>query len=474
MPAPLRPTPAWTLPALLVLLVLLPASGRPPVQEAPPNILVLVADDLGWFDSGPYGNPVVRTPNLDRLAASGLRVDQAFLTIAQCSPSRISILSGRYPHQTGAEDLHMPMPDSIRILPSYLKRRGYFTGHLRKRHYGPHADRQFDWYDDWETRSPDTFGRFLDEAGDRPFFLWVGFSDPHRPYQEGTLETPHDPADVILPPHLVDAAGTRADRAQYYDEIGRMDGHVGRFLDELEARGLRDNTLVVFLSDNGAPFPREKGTVYDAGIRTPLLFSWPAVIPPGSRYGGLVSVIDLAPTLLDVAGLETPSSMAGRSLRPIFTDLSTPGREYVFAERNWHNCDEHIRAVRTARFKLILNAYTELPLCTPADASNSPSWFDLQKARASGTLTPAQARLFEVPRARVELYDLENDPNEYVNVAHTYVYAEVARDLARVLDAWMKETHDFSPLQRRRPDNTDRITGVKFTRDIPPMYATDR
>lgn len=460
---------------LLLVVVLLGWQGPPqPVQDAPPNILVLIADDMGWFDAGAYGNTAIRTPNIDQLAASGLRVEHAFLTIAQCSPSRISILSGRYPHQTGAEDLHMPMPDSIRILPSYLKQQGYFTGHMRKTHYGPHGNEQFDWYDAWQERSPEAFGRFLDEAGDRPFFLWVGFSDPHRGYNDGTLDPPHDPEDVILPPHLIDAHGTRSDRAQYYDEIGRLDQNVGRFLAELDARGLRENTLVVFLSDNGAPFPREKGTAYDAGIRTPLIFSWPNVIAPDIRYGGLVSVIDLAPTLLDVAGLDTPASMVGQSIRPIFTDLSVPGREYIFAERNWHNCDEHIRAVRTARFKLILNAYTDLPLCTPADASRSPSWFDLQQAKKAGTLTPAQARLFEVPRPRVELYDLANDPNEYVNVALTSVYSEVARDLARVLDAWMDETNDFPPTVRRREDNTDRITGVKFTNENPPMYNIEQ
>ena len=275
---------------------------------------------------------------------------------------------------------------------------------------------------------------------------------------------------MTVPPYLADTPETRADLALYYDEIARMDANIGRFIAELERRDLRENTLVVFLSDNGMPFPRAKGTAYDAGIRTPLIFSWPARIESGTTYEGLVSVIDLAPTLLDLAGAEPPPLMHGQSLRAMLTDTQTPGRPYIFSERNWHNCDEHIRSVRTARYKLIRNAYTHLPLCTPADASRSPSWFSLIRLKKEGTLTPAQARLFEVPRPRIELYDLERDPGEFNNVADEPAYQDAVRELAAVLDQWIDETGDFPPQMRRRDDNTDRITGVKFTQKIPPMW----
>ena len=449
--------------SLLAVLLCIPRS----YGQDRPNIVVLIADDAGWSDFGVYGNDAIQTPNIDRLAASGLKVEHAFLTIAQCSPSRISILTGKYPHATGAEDLHMPLPEGEMLMPSYLQRQGYFTGDMRKQHYGPHGARQFNWYDD-ETAT--AFPRFLDAAAGRPFFLWVGFRDPHRAYQEGAFDPPHDPARVMVPPFLADTPETRADLALYYDEIARMDANIGRFIDELERRGLRENTLVIFLSDNGMPFPRAKGTAYDAGIRTPLIFSWPAQITAGTTYEGLVSVIDLAPTLLDLAGVETPPAMHGQSLRAMLTDTRTPGRTHVFSERNWHNCDEHIRSVRTARYKLIRNAYTHLPLCTPADASRSPSWFSLIRLKKEGALTPRQARLFEAPRPRIELYDLERDPGEFNNVADEPAYQDTVRELVRVLDQWIDETGDFPPQQRRRDDNTDRITGVKFTRKIPPMW----
>ena len=432
----------------------------------PPNILVFVADDAGWSDFGVYGNRVVRTPNLDALAASGVVFENAFLTTASCSPSRISILSGRYPHATGAEDLHSPLPEGVELLPSLLGREGYFTGHMRKTHYGPAGERQFNWYSEETWKA---LPGFLDEAGERPFFLWVGFRDPHRPYSAGAVDPPHDPAAVEVPPYLVDDAATREDLALYYDEIARMDGEIGRILTELDRRGLREGTLAVFLSDNGAPFPRAKATAYDAGIRTPLIVSWPGVTPVGVRYAGLASLIDLAPTLLDAAGAEIPATFHGASFGAALRDTAAPGREYVFAERNWHNCDEHIRAVRGVRYKLIRNSYTELPLCTPADASRSASWYSLTARREAGTLTPGQARLFEAPRPAIEVYDLEADPHELVNLAGRPEAERIARQLSRVLDAWIEETEDFPPSRRRRADNTDRVTGVKFSQKIPPL-----
>ena len=446
------------------------AQGTP---GARPNILVLVADDLGWRDSGPYGNAAVRTPNIDRLARSGLLVKRAFGTTPQCSPSRISILSGKYPHATGAEDLHTPLPDGERLLPSYLQAQGYFTGDMAKTHYGPNGERQFQWYSPETARA---FPGFLDSAGTRPFFLWVGFHEPHRPYERGLVSPPHSPTHVVLPPYLADTPETRADVALYYDAIAHMDQAVGEMLEELDRRKLRENTLVVFLSDNGAPFPREKGTLYDGGTRTPLLFSWPGVIRAGAVYDrGLASTVDLAPTLLEIAGAAPPETVQGRSVRGMLTTPdSYAGREYVFSERNWHDCDEHQRAVRSGRYKLIrTDAYTALPLCTAADIGASPSFHALRALAKAGRLTRAQRRLFEAPRARIELYDLATDPWELRNVADEPAYARQVRELAAVLQEWVEQSDDFPAAYRVRDDNTERITGVPFTTEIPPLRNPD-
>jgi arylsulfatase A-like enzyme len=281
---------------------------------------------------------------------------------------------------------------------------------------------------------------------------------------------------VALTPYLADTPGTRADLALYYDAIAHLDAAVGSMLAELARRNLRDNTLIVFLSDNGAPFPREKGTLYDGGTRTPLIFSWPRSIRAGSVFdGGLVSTVDLAPTLLEVAGLTPPQAMQGRSFHQMLTaPAAYAGRSYVFSERNWHDCDEHQRAVRSGRYKLIrTDAYTELPLCTAADIGASASFLDLRARARAGRLTLAQRRLFEAPRARLELYDLGADPWEIRNVADDPAYAKQVRELAAVLQEWIEQSDDFPAAYRVRDDNTDRVTGVQFSTRIPPLRNPD-
>jgi N-sulfoglucosamine sulfohydrolase len=344
---------------------------------------------------------------------------------------------------------------------------------MAKKHIGPNGDRQFQWY---SPRLSDALPGFLDSAGTRPFFLWVGFHDPHRPYERHAPPQAHSPARVTVPPYLADTPETRADLALYYDEIGRMDQEIGRIVAELERRKLRSNTLIVFLSDNGAPFPREKGTLYDSGTRTPLIFSWPATIRAGPVYDrGLVSLVDLTPTILDLVGSPSPETMQGRSFRALLQDPeSYAGRTQVFSERNWHDCDEHQRAVRTARFKLIrTDAYTELPMCTPADIGGSPSFLALRARAKTGRLTRAQQRLFEAPRARLELYDLKSDPWELRNVADEPAYAKEVRELAGVLQEWMVQSDDFPAAYRVRDNHTDRITGVYFSPTIPPLRNAD-
>ncbi len=464
--------------ALTALWTLVTATGPAPAAaqastESRPNIVVFVGDDLGWRDTGPYGNAAIHTPNIERLARSGLRVERAFGTSPQCSPSRISMLTGKYAHSTGTEDLHTPLPETERILPSYLQRQGYFTGHMAKTHYGPAAERQFQWY---SPKTEEALRGFLDAAGTRPFFLWVGFHEPHRPYQRVEGTDAHAPASVTVPPHLADTPETRADLARYYDAIGRMDRGVGAMLGELERRNLRRNTLVLFLSDNGAPFPREKGTLYDSGTRTPFILSWPDVIPAGAVYDrGLVSTVDLTPTILELAGATPPKDIQGRSFRLLLmAPASYAGRAYVFSERNWHDCDEHQRAVRTTRFKLIrTDAYTELPLCTAADIGASPSFLALRALAKAGGLTAAQRPLFQSPRPRIELYDLARDPWELDNVAGDPAYAKEVRELAGALQDWIEQSGDFPAAYRVRDDNTDRVTGVQFSPRIPPMRNPD-
>jgi arylsulfatase A-like enzyme len=184
-----------------------------------------------------------------------------------------------------------------------------------------------------------------------------------------------------------------------------------------------------------------------------------------------MSVIDLAPTFLELAGMPIPAEMQGKSIAAILKNPSLSGREFIFSERNWHNCDEYIRSVRTKRYKLIHNAYIELPHGTPADITKSPSWQSLYQLKQEGKLTEAQSLLFEVPRPRIELYDLLNDPLEINNIAYDIQYRSLVQELFSVLKRWQNETGDFPPEKRRRDDNTDRVTGVKFDKKIPEIWV---
>ncbi len=447
------------------------------VAQEKPNIIVFIADDAG-MDFGCYGNKNIHTPNIDKLASSGIRFEKAFLTSPQSSPSRTSMMSGRFAHTIGTEDLHTPINDSTRLIPSYLKEVGYRTGVMLKTHWGPNGDKQFDWMDKSNLYSEDpvrqdnpslvAYRSFIDANKQQPFFLWVGFTDPHRPYRDKPIIKQNNPNTVKVAPYYVDNQETRIDLANYYDEISRLDRHVGVMIEELEKRNLLGNTVIFFLSDNGMPFPRAKGTLYDSGIQTPFVVSWKGKIKPGSIHNnGLISTIDLAPTILDIAGIKTPKEMYGKTITPLLTDATKRGRDYIYSERNWHNCDEYIRCIRSEKYKLIFNAYYEVPHGIAKDLSSSPTWYALKQAQKNGKLTKEQQRIFECPRPMVEIYDLKNDFYELNNVADEEKYIKEGQKLMNLLLEWQKETNDHPWWKRKRPDNNDRVTGFPLFRDNP-------
>jgi uncharacterized sulfatase len=295
---------------------------------------------------------------------------------------------------------------------------------------------------------------------DKPFFLWAAFIDPHRPYggKDGAPKV-HKPEDVFVPPYLPDGPETRRDLAEYYDEVTRMDGDIGQVLAELDRQGVADNTLVLFLSDNGRPFPRCKTTVYDSGIQTPLLARWPGKIRPGGTCDRLVSAVDIAPTLLELAGVKGDDKLQGNSFARLLTEpAGEPTREFIFAEHNWHDYTARERAVRSTRYKYIRNDYPDLPGTPPADAVRSPTFQEMRKLRDEGKLTPAQASVFVKPRPIEEFYDTQDDPHELTNrIADPKLSAEIARHRA-ALNAWQVETADGPP-RERTPDGFDRETG---------------
>ncbi len=416
----------------------------------PWNFVVFIADDQGDGDLGCYGNRFIKTPNVDRLATEGLRFDNAFLTISSCSPSRSSILTGRYPHSTHAEDLHDPLPADQKTIARYLRSEGYYCASIGKWHLGDSERRN--WHQVIECLGAETAEQAVqvlrDVPGEQAFFLWVASTDPHRPYQLDTIAQPHRPEDVIVPPYLPDHPKIRKELALYYDEISRFDQCVGAVRRALEESGRLEHTVIVYLSDNGMPFPRAKTTLYDSGIRTPLIVRWPGKVRPGSVQRNLFSVVDLSPTLLAIAGVEQ-ESMQGHDMTAMWLDSDAVGRDVVFAEANWHDFEKFTRAARTSQYKLIRNYYWDVPLWNSVDSINSMTWQGLMEVRQAGKLTAAQKFLFQPQRPFEEFYDLRSDPHELHNVVNDPKHAAALAQLRTELDNWRVDTIDTMPKQRR-------------------------
>ncbi len=433
-----------------------------------PNIVLIIADDLGAEDCGPYGCKGVRTPNLDRLAREGMRFTRAFNTCSSCSPSRCSIITGRYPHSTGAERLHMPLPKAQVTFVEKLKAAGYWTAAAGKWHLGPNVKDRFDVVKEGDKLvdgvKPDGSGctqwlsALKERPKDKPFFFWLASIDPHRPYFEGTLAVPHKPEDTWVPPFLPDVKPTRKDLAMYYDEIGRLDIYIGKVLAELERQSVLDQTAIFFITDNGRPFPRCKTSVYDSGIQSPLLVRWPGHVKPGSTCASLVSSVDLAPTFLDLASLPMEPTFQGKSYARLLADPAATTREHIFAEHNWHDYTACERSARSTRFKYIRNAWPDLPGTPPADAVKSITFQEMRRLRDLGELSPEQLTCFVKPRAAEELYDTEADPQELKNVIADPKHADTLKELRAALDQWQRDMADSVPAIRP-PDTFDRETG---------------
>jgi N-sulfoglucosamine sulfohydrolase len=446
---------------LLALLCPLLAPALAAAQPPPKNVVLLIADDLG-LDLGCYGNKVVKTPNLDALAKSGVRFARAYATVASCSPSRASLLTGLFTHQSGqyglAHAAHAQQTHPhVESLANLLRAAGYYTGVIAKLHVRPQSCYNFHY----EMMKGTGGGRdvvamaklareFVAESGKRPFFLVYGFVDPHRAkvgfgneaFSRDPAEVRYDPKKVIVPYHLPDRPEVRAELAEYYQAVTRMDRGVGLLLEVLRETGQLDSTLIIFVSDNGIPFPGAKTTLYAAGVHLPLIVSMPGG-PRRRTNNGLASWVDIAPTVLDWTKAKGPKyKLPGKSLLPVLDDDNPKGRDAVFGSHQFHEVTMYypMRSMVTQRYKYILNLAPEREFPFPSDLWASATW---QGLRERGDKVMGQRPVADfLKRPREELYDLSKDANELRNLAGEAGSAEVLRDLRRRLRAWQEETAD--------------------------------
>ncbi|QYM78550.1 sulfatase [Horticoccus luteus] len=474
---------------------------------ARPNIVMIVADDHGTDGLGCYGNPVVRTPNLDALAADGTRFTAAFCTTASCSPSRATILSGLQSHHNGMYGLqhdehHFQSFDSVRSLSVILAEAGYRTARIGKYHIAPEKVFAFQTVlSEGHANDPKTIGRspvemaemsrgVIEAKDDRPFFLYYATDDPHRsnafrPDGKPTFKTypnPNSfgnrpqgypgvtpvafrPEDVVVPSYLPDNEATRLELAQYYQSIARLDQGVGKLIGVLKAAGKYENTLILYLSDNGPAFPGSKTTLYEPGMRLPLLVRAPGRQHPGALQSAMVSWADLTPTVLDVAGVAyDEKQFDGRSFRAGLDGGALAGWDRVFASHTFHQITMYypMRVIRTPRYKLIHNLAHELTFPLARDLVESSTWISAvlapKQVRGPDTeeKTPtwlpsaeSERRMFGqrtvaafLHRPEYELYDLEQDPDEVNNLTDDPGHAAVKQQLMAELTAFQRRTRD--------------------------------
>ena len=434
-----------------------PASGRPR------NILLIIADDQG-YDMSCVGTPV-QTPVLDRLAGEGTLFTEGYATVSSCSSSRSTMFTGLYSHTNGmyglAHDVHnFSLLDDVKTIPWMLKQAGYTTCLVGKKHVKPDNLLPYDaWLVPEETGKRDVAimaheaGRWIKAQGDKPFFVTIGYSDPHRaPVNFGnTQDWPeiqtkrYAPSEVEIPSHLPDLPGVREDLAEYYTSVSRLDAGVGLLLQELKESGHADDTLVIYLSDNGRPFPGAKDALYTEGLHLPLIVRAPGA-KGGVRSRAMVSWIDVGPTMLDWAGVKPPAdyryTLPGRSLLPILEQADPSGWDRVFATHSFHEINQYypMRAIRTRRYSYYRNLEPSLAFAISGDMEVSPSW----KAISStpGAKLGKRSVKSYLHRPAEELYDLRADPLELVNLAGKPSHAAALADLRKQLDEWRTATHD--------------------------------
>ncbi len=432
--------------------------------EARPNILWVIAEDFSP-DLACYGARLVQTPNLDRLAAEGVRFTHAFVTGPVCSASRSAIATGMYQTTIGAHnhrshrDDGYRLPEGVEVFTRYLQRAGYYTANVvpvapgvrgtGKTDFNFEAENVFDG-DDWRARRKG-----------QPFYAQVNFSETHRAFRRSPGR-PIDPSRVELPPYYPDHPSIRKDFAMYLETTQNLDEKVGKVLARLEEEGLSEDTIVFFFGDHGRPMPRGKQFVYEEGIRIPLIVRIPAKFrpagfKPGTVCDDLVSAIDITASTLKLAGIEPPAHMEGRP----FPWLGGEPRDHIIAARD--RCDEtvdRIRCVRTRRYKYIRNFFPERPYTQQNVYKdvNYPTLAVMRQLKEEGKLTGPPAAFLADRRPPEELYDLESDPNEVRNLAGDAAHRKTLESMRAILDDWIRRTGDRGqfPEDRVMPWDRDR------------------
>jgi len=436
---------------------------------APKNVVLLISDNQTWLDTGCYGNPVIQTPNIDKLAAEGVRFEHAFATVASCGPSRAVIYTGLLTHSNGMyahphREHNQQIRDDVFSVFGILKDNGYRTGLIGKNHTKPEEKYPLDFEGKAHHRDVAAMAadaeKFLKEENNSPFLLVMAYSDPHPISIDGVAwgvkptddYTPvdYDPADIPVPGFLPDTQEVREGMAGYYQQISRMDHGVGLVLDAVEEAGHKEDTLVIFTSDHGTSEPGAMGTQYEPGLRVPFVAWRPGLKNPGLVNKAMIAFTDITPTILDWTATKFEKyPLHGRSILPVLDDPDPQGWDKVLTSSVAHDIFAFypMRTLRERRFKLIwnVNYQDEYPL--PIDTVQRRIWAGVRE-RGEPKIGPRTIDEF-LHRPQLELYDLKNDPWETNNLASENEHAgtrdrmvgELVSRLEEQKDPWLRNYH---------------------------------
>ena len=431
----------------LVAAAVLVAVGSPALGQARPNIVLIGAEDISP-SLGCYGDPDAITPNLDRLAGQGARFTRAFTHAPVCAPSRSGLITGVYPTTLGTHHMRSKLVRTPELFVDFLRKAGYFVAWPGK------TDFNFDlpkgWVDttqDW-TKTPAVL------PTDRPWFAYINFTITHESQvraPEGKYETNtarlkpeerRDRSKVKLPPYYPDTPAVRECVGKYHDNITAMDYLVGDVLKLLDERKWANNTVVIFFGDHGWGLPRGKRWPYDSGTRVPFLVRWPGQVKPGTVRDDLTCFLDVAPTVLTLAGAEVPPQMQGR----VFLGEKTqPAPKHVFSARDrMDETFDRVRSVRGERYRYVRNYHPELPYMQWLNyLDEMPVQKDWRRLAFEGKLNPVQRQWWAKTKPKEELYDPQTDPYEVKNLAGSAEHAGVLKEMRAALDQWIKDTKDL-------------------------------
>lgn len=422
-----------------------------------PNIILFVADDLGYNFISPYGNKDVKTPNLDKLASQGVCFDNMFTSTAMCSPTRQTLYTGLYPVRNGAYPNHSMVYDGTKSIAHYLQALGYKTALLGKRHFGPDASFPFELLDGKDSDETENEDKALDvrkaapfiKTSDKPYFLIVAGNEPHVPLTSGDAGK-YPPGQLHLPPGFVNTTATRIHLSKYLAEITYTDSIIGDCMKMVEASGEADNTIFIFTSEQGGQFPFAKWTCYDDGLKTAFIVRWPSKIKPGTRNNVLLQYADVTPTLIEIAGgnpnvINTGNKDAfgntgfdGKSFDLVLNGDTEPMRKYVYGVHTTRGIIKGsdcypIRSIRNIKYLYIQNLNHKAVF--ENILTGSPlfkSWVEMNPTRA----TAYQKRPAE------ELYDIQTDPYCLTNLASEKNFYTIKKDMQIELSKFMKQQGD--------------------------------